>query len=161
MPGGFTIRPFRSGDEFAICELHAATIRSVSETLYSRDQIESWAGGKTPDGYVRMQTEMGEIYRVAADETDTPVGFCSFRDDEIFGIYVSPSWQGKGVGQALMQVAETELTAGGARDLKVHAAKSAWSFYEHCGYTQVRRDVFETRGGLSLETARYQKRVGG
>lgn len=159
MSKSFTVRPFRSGDEVAICALHAAAIRAVPEAAYPRDLIESWASGKTPETYVRAQVDLGETYRVAVDQTDRPVGFCSFVGDEIKGLYVDPRWQGLGVGTALLHTAEIELMAAGAHTLKVHAARSAYSFYEHMGYTRMRIDYHTTRGGQTMEAAWYARCV--
>ncbi len=159
MPRPFSIRPFKDGDEFALCELHVAAIRAVPETFYTRKQIAAWANGKTPEIYVRMQTDPGETVYVAADGDDRPVGFCGFLGDQIKGLYVNPDWQGKGVGKALMGVAEAELIAAGAKRLTVHAARSAYGFYQGLGYIQTGIANHTLRNGQEIEAAWYEKPV--
>ncbi len=159
MTKAFSIRPFRNGDEFAICELHVAAIRAVPETVYPRESIEAWADGKTPEIYVKIQKDIGEIFRVAVNKDDHPVGFCGYLDNEIRGLYVHPAWQGKGIGTALMRDAEEKLVAAGANRLVVNAARSAYGFYQHIGYTQTSIGSHTMRNGQKIEAAWYEKLV--
>ena len=159
MPRPFSIRPFKSGDEFAICKLHVAAIRAIPETIYTREEVAGWSKGKSPEIYLKIQKETGEIFRVAVDENDRPVGFCGYLGEEIKGLYVDPGWQGEGVGVALMGVAEAELIAAGAKRLTVHAARSAYSFYQRLGYIQTGIANHTLCDGQEIEAAWYEKPV--
>ena len=153
----FTIRAFRPGDEFAICELHVAAIRAIPETVYSHSEVDGWARGKTPEIYVRIQQDPGEIVIVAVDGNDRPVGFCGYLGDEIRGMYVDPAWQGQGVGAALMTTAETEIAASGAERYRVLAARSAYGFYQRLGYAQVSIASHTLHNGQKIEAAWHEK----
>lgn len=159
MPRPFTVRPFSSGDQFAICELHVASILAIPRNIYTQSEVEAWTHGKTPEIYIRIQEETGEIFLVAADANDRPVGFVGYLGDEIRGMYVDPAWQGEGVGTALMRRAEAAIIADGARRLRVHAAKSAYGFYEHLGYTQTGIANHTLPDGREIAAAWYEKRV--
>lgn len=159
MPRSFSIRPFRNGDEFAIRDLHVAAILAVPETVYPRDKIAAWASGKTPDLYVKIQNETGEVFLVAVDPDDRPIGFCGYLEDDIRGLYVDPAWQGEGVGTALMQKAEAAIAAAGVRTSKVQAARSAYGFYERIGYVRTRIANHTMANGQQIEAAWYEKPI--
>ena len=44
-----------------------------------------------------------ETFIVATMPDDALAGFCSFKDDEVKGLYVAPDWARRGVGSALLR----------------------------------------------------------
>lgn len=150
------IRPFHDEDAPAVSKLHIAAILATSDEFYSQAQRESWAFGKTPEDYFKVIKD-GEIFIVAVDEADKPLGFCSYIAGEIKGLYVDPAHQGKGVGHALMTAAETTLTAAGDKSIKIHSGRPALAFYQAHGYEIVEQTTHKTRGGLEIETYELMK----
>ena len=92
----------------------------------------------------------GESFLVAEDAIDL-IGFCSFKGNEVIGLYVAPRVALKGFGSALLAQAEAVIVAGGATEVRLVAALSSLAFYRKRGYREVRRKPWKTRGGLVIE----------
>ena len=95
----------------------------------------------------------------------TPVGFSIVRDDELYQLFVAAEARGSGVAGALIEDAETRLSAGGVESAWLACAignDRAARFYEKRGWrrTGVMVNFAETPNGpFPLETWRYEKRL--
>lgn len=74
-----------------------------------------------------------------------PVGFVAFRDGWIDQFYVLPRWQGRGLGQALLQVAKANSTA--LQLWTFQRNSPARRFYEKRGFAPIK----ETDGSRNEE----------
>ncbi len=112
---------------------------SVIENHQSREEIA--ALGITPDSVAQMlQTDCGAWI---AEIDRQPIGFsiANVTEKTIFGIFVLPSFEGRGAGRALMQraeewlwskeIEEIWLVTGNDRNLR------AYGFYLHLGWIPV------------------------
>ena len=151
----WTIRPMRPGDGEAMQRLHHRAIMAASEAHYSVAERESWATGLRPDQYVTP--ENGHFDVVEAD--GVVVAFCDHSPDEVIGLYVDPTFQGHGIGSALLNQAEGRMRDAGTTLAKIHAATSSQAFYERHGYREVERTTHKSRGGLILPSVRLQKSI--
>ena len=94
-----------------------------------------------------------------------PIGFCLVRDDELYQLFVAGEARGSGVAGALIEDAETRLSAGGVESAWLACAignDRAARFYEKRGWrrTGVMVNFAETPNGpFPLETWRYEKRL--
>lgn len=75
----------------------------------------------------------GETYIVAESENKL-VGFCSYKKNEIVGLYVDPSTNRKGIGTRLLQTAKDEISRSCPIKLTLNAALSALTFYQSQGH---------------------------
>jgi len=75
---------------------------------------------------------------------DTPVGFIGLIDDYVGGLFVSPAYQGKGIGAALLAHA---FGLKGNLSLTVYAEnRAAHRFYHHHGFHDVSRHSVDDEG---------------
>lgn len=93
-----------------------------------------------------LEKEKNEIL-IAAFEDDKMLGCCMLvRADPLTvrlrQMAVPNSLQGRGIGRALIQFAESIALDRGYRTIMMHARKTATGFYEKFGY-QVRGEEFE------------------
>lgn len=151
------IRPGIESDAASLLEIHRRAILMLGRSAYSEAECASWAAGLTPEGYVRGMTTNGETFLVAEDDEGL-CGFCSFKNDELVGLYVHPRMSRRGVGSMLLARAEAALSASGCDSLRIEAALSAIQFYQARGYRIVRRRRTSTRGGLEVEVCDLEKR---
>ncbi|MEO0537434.1 MAG: GNAT family N-acetyltransferase [Cyanobacteria bacterium P01_A01_bin.123] len=112
---------------------------SVTENYQSREEIA--ALGITPESIAGMlATDCGAWI---ADFDNRPVGFAIANATEatIFGIFVLPSWEGKGAGRALMQAAEAWLWSKNLEEIWLVTGNDpslrAYGFYRHLGWISV------------------------
>lgn len=103
---------------------------------------------------------------LVACEGDHIVGFVGTRSGPLFeadgqygqimALAVAASHHRRGVGQMLMQAAESKLVERGARELVVTSGNhrsGAHAFYESCGYTFTGRRYKKSLGTGALEPA--------
>jgi putative acetyltransferase len=155
-----TAMQFRSGtpdDAAEIMRVHRTAILSLGLATYGLAEVESWATGLVPEGYVKAMTEGGETFIVAAAADDGLAGFRSFKDDEVKGLYVAPACARRGVGGALLRQAEAAIAAAGHRRIRLDAALSGQAFYERHGYRVTERHSRKTRGGLVIPVVDMEK----
>lgn len=156
----FSLRSATSDDAPALRRVHETSIRGLGPVAYTADEVESWVGVLTDDGYRRAMGEGGETFVVAETTADGVIGFCSWLDDEVKGLYVTPGWARRGIGSALLRLAEAAIVAMGHRLIRVDATLVGHPFYEIHGYRVVRRERRRTRGGLLIETLDMEKALG-
>ena len=154
----FKIRPAEKSDAKALLAVHRRSILELGVSAYAREECESWAAGLTSEGYVEAMTTGGEDYLVALSGTEL-VGFCSFKHDEVMGLFVVTEASGVGLGTRLLEHAETVMRNRGEVSFRLTAALSALPFYQRRGYCVRQRKPWKTRGGREIEVCDMQKRL--
>jgi len=149
-PHNIVIRAAAHANAEAILQLHRASILVLGAEHYSLAEVESWATGLVAERYVTAMTDGGETFIVAAASEGELAGFCSFKDDEVKGLYVAPRWARLGVGSALLRRAEAAIAATGCRRICIGASLSGQAFYERHGYRVTDRHGWTSRGGLVM-----------
>ena len=94
------IRSMVPADAEAIHAIHGMCLQRTLLGRYTREQIEAWMAGRTPQGYLRA-AEAGERFFVA-DEGGAVVGYASWQEDELLSLFVHPDCQRTGIGSALL-----------------------------------------------------------
>jgi GNAT superfamily N-acetyltransferase len=113
------------------------------------------------DRYVWAMNFAGERYFLAEDEGQGGrlAGFCSWRPDQVVGLYIHPAKVGCGVASVLMDHAEAAIIAEGVGRILLSASAIALPFYQSRGYRITRRRDWKTRGGLVIEAFDMEKTV--
>ncbi len=150
------VRALGPGDGEALALLHRRAILATSTRFYSTGQLASWAAGLRPEAYAAAPGGWFDV--VTAD--DRVVAFCDQSGEDIRGLYVDPDWHGRGIGTALVRLAEDRMRTAGVSVAKVHSALSSRSFYERCGFHVTGFTEHPTRGGLVLPSVRLHKPIG-
>jgi putative acetyltransferase len=160
----FSIRAARPEDAPAIRHVHESSIRGLGPAAYTAAEVESWVGVLAVEKYVEAMMLGDEAFIVAeaapAEDGDGVVAFCSWTRDEVKGLYVAPGWARRGVGTALLRLAEAAIAAAGHRTIRLGATLVGRPFYESRGYGIVRHKPWKTRGGLVIDTLDMEKQVG-
>ena len=79
--------------------------------------------------------EIKEDYALVAELHGHIVGVGALHENEIHRIYVSPDYQGNGIGETLLLALEAEAGIQGIQLLQLQTPPDAVEFYEHLGYT--------------------------
>ena len=134
-----------SSDIDVLWKLKFNTIREVNSQDYTQSQVMAWA----PDHYDRE----GWFKRVIgmdpfiAELENLVVGFADLQaDGYIDHFYCHLDFQGKGVGKALMQALMDKGELIGIERYYSHVSITAKPFFEHFGFTSVKRQSVEVRG---------------
>src|SRR4051794_6953448 len=105
------IRPATHTDAPAIWAMHVDSIRRSCAKDYTPEQIEAWAGPKKPENYTSA-LDKGETMFVAEIDHRI-VGFGAMRQDKIVGMYITPEFQQRGIGQQLLATLESDARRRG------------------------------------------------
>ncbi|HKN64824.1 MAG TPA: arsinothricin resistance N-acetyltransferase ArsN1 family B [Gemmatimonadaceae bacterium] len=173
--GGSTPR-FRlatDADVPAIRRLIEASVRGLSEPLYSRQQIDSAiryllgpdsqliadgtyylaeAGGDViaSGGWSRRQTlHGGDQFKHGDDAFVDPA-----RDPaRLRAFFVDPRWARRGIGGLMFHICSTAARAAGFRELELTATLPGEQLYATLGFVVVERGAVAMPDGVALETA--------
>lgn len=159
MTQAFSIRPIKPDDYEPLRAVHTAAIMAVDPAIYSEDKKRGWAHGLTAEGYGRA-VESGEVFDIACGPEGDVAGFCGTKGDEIYGLYVHPAAQGKGVGAELLSRGEARLRSWGVKRSPLRATLCGVPFYRSQGWRFLSIFHWHSRGGPTLELARMEKDLG-
>jgi GNAT superfamily N-acetyltransferase len=157
LPSDFQLRQGTPADGPALRDLHEASIRTFGISAYSAAEVESWVGVLEPHRYGEAMTNDGEVFVLAVAADGALAGFCSYKADEVIGLYVAPDRGRQGIGSILLAAAEAAIAAAGHHRIRIGASLSGRAFYEAKGYRVVADRVWKSRGGLDMAALDMEK----
>jgi putative acetyltransferase len=155
LPGDVRTRRAGPNDAEAIALAHADSIRTIGPGFYSPGVVDAWGSGLTPDLYVRAM-EGGEAFFVATGELhgeSVVLGFATHRvDDDQDGasVYVRGGAVRRGIGTALLRLAEDHARAHGARTIQIQASLAGVEFYKANGFEALGRGAARLMSGHAM-----------
>lgn len=123
---GLVIRTGRGGDAEAIADVHIEARREAMPwppVLHSREETIAYFAGE-----VLANEEV-----LVAETGGTVAGFIALAGDHIDHLYVAPEHQGRGIGDALLTIAE-RMRPGGLSLWTFQRNARARRFYEARGF---------------------------
>ena len=142
--GDVSVRRAVATDAEAIALAHADSIRSIGPDFYSSEVVQGWGSGLTPDVYARAM-EGGEAFFIATGELEgktVVLGFATHRvDDDQDGasVYVRGCVTRRGIGTALLRLAEDHARSHGAKTIQIQASLAGVEFYKANGFEELGR----------------------
>lgn len=142
-------------DAEAIALAHLDSIRSIGPAFYPPDVVEAWGLGLTPDIYVNAM-EGGEAFFIATGHIDgepAVLGFSTHRIDDAqdsASVYVRGEAARRGIGTALLRLAEEHAVAQGATSVHIQASLAGVEFYRANGYDEIGRGEALLMSGRSM-----------
>lgn len=148
------IRPARTDDRAGIAAAHVASIRGLTQSHYSQEQIDAWSAGKKAESY-----PVGEHPMFVAVDGDEVVGFSELRipGREVRAVYVAPKVAGKGVGRKLLDAVEAVALERGLRKLHLGSSLNAVGFYKNRGYAVTGQGTMSTSAGVAVPYQTMEK----
>jgi putative acetyltransferase len=132
-------------DADAIAIAHRDSIRSLGPTYYPPDAVAAWQEGLTESVYVRAMAA-GEVFFIATGEVDGQDAVLGFASDYAVegsrhgtSVYVRGVSARRGIGSALLALAEAHALAHGATSLEVEASLAGVEFYAANGFVELGR----------------------
>lgn len=156
LPPDIAIRAGTPADAAAILDLHRASILALGRSHYTQAEVESWAAGLVAERYAQIMERGEKTFIVAAAKAGALAGFCSFKNNEVVGLYVAPGWARRRIGSALLQRAEAAIGAT-HRLIRIGASLSGRQFYEAHGYAVTAERKWQSRGGLVMDAVDMEK----
>jgi putative acetyltransferase len=165
-PGEIQTRQAHPRDAEAIALAHLDSIRSIGPAFYPPDVIEAWSTGLTPDVYMRAM-EGGEVFFVATGHIDgepAVLGFSTHRVDDAqdgASVYVRGKAARRGIGTALLRLAEKHALAHGATSIQIQASLAGVEFYKVNGFEELGRGEALLMSGQSMPCVFMRKLLAG
>lgn len=160
----YAIRVARPDDASAIAASHIDSIESLGPRFYGAEVVRAWRSGIQP-GIYREAMEAGEAFFVAVasrDDRDEVLGFSSHHVGEghhSVGVYVRGIAARRGIGSALLRMAESSAAAAGAASLRLDSSLAAVDFYKANGFVESGRGNHQLRLGQRMACVFMRKNL--
>lgn len=133
------IRRFEETDAQEVSALISTTLMITNIKDYSEEDMKILVNRQKPEN-VLERASWTHYYVVAEDEKIIGCGAIGpywGKEDEssLFSIFVSPEYQGKGVGRKIIETLENDEYFLRAKRIEIPASITAVNFYLKCGYT--------------------------
>ncbi|HUE84568.1 MAG TPA: GNAT family N-acetyltransferase [Vicinamibacterales bacterium] len=140
---GRTIRRAQSSDVEAIAEAHRDSILSIGPAFYPPEDVAAWAEGLNGDVYLKAM-DRGEVFFIATGEIGGATRVLGFASDYRLegathgtSVYVRGGAARRGIGTALLRMAEAHAVANGATGIRIEASLAGVEFYRARGYVEI------------------------
>lgn len=138
-----------------IADLFHLSVHAIDPSVYTPEQKEAWA--PTPSNYEFWSKRLNEKRPFIAIIDDKVVGFMELDvDGHIDCTYTHPDFQGQGIASTLYEYLLSEAKKRDIKHLYVEASLIAKSFFEHRGFSVVKKNVVQ-RNGVSLVNLSMEK----
>ena len=124
------IRRAEAADEEALIRIRRCAILTLAVPAMSMEQAETWAARASADRIARAIRE----HEVWVAVEGAVVGWVEVDRDRGAALYVSPSCARRGVGSALLTLAETSIRRSGYATARLESSRNALDFYLRRGY---------------------------
>ena len=144
-----------SKDAEAIAQAHLDSIRSIGSAFYPPEVVKAWSARLTPDVYVKAM-EDGEAFFVTTGDLDgrtVVLGFSTHRVDDAqdgVSVYVRGSAARRGIGTALLRMAEEHARTHGAKTVQIQASLAGVEFYTANGFQETGRGKARLMSGRPM-----------
>lgn len=126
------IRPYRSGDAGACCDVVNAAVAVMSGL---NEAARAFVAAK--NSAARLDAELGPLHTVVCVAGGVVAGLGALDGDVIKRLYVAPDVHGSGVGGSILTALEEEAHRRGLPAVRVEASPSSVAFYERRGYERL------------------------
>ena len=161
----FETRRATESDAAAIAEAHLDSIRSLGPQCYPAGVVADWSEGLGPGLYLEAMSR-GEVFFIAIGEIDGKRAVLGFASDyRIDGsqhgasAYVRGAVARRGIGSALLRLAETQAIARGARTITIEASLTGLEFYRAHGFVEIGRGETHLRSGRPIACVFMEKQL--
>jgi len=144
-----TIRNAQPEDCEAIRNVHITAVKGIRTSLYTPEELQSWAVPKKPESY-EESIRTKEFF--VADEDGVILGFSVLNREtaEIEAVYVSPQASRRGIGLELIRTLEERAIALGLEVLRLNASLNAVPFYLRAGFMAEAESKYRLSTGLEI-----------
>ncbi|WP_300070270.1 GNAT family N-acetyltransferase [uncultured Ruegeria sp.] len=141
IPQAFNKQPdgleLRRATVFDVFEMSDVLIRSITRLCAADHEddpqvLAEWTANKTPET-LRDGVQSGSVLWVA-DYGGQVAAVGGLRMDEITLLYVDPNHTGRGLGVAMLNQLEQEITSAGHPEAHLEATRTAQDFYRKNGW---------------------------
>jgi len=162
----FEIRRAGTGDVNAMAAAHIDSIESIGPRFYSADVVHAWLAGIQPGLYLKAMAA-GEVFFVAVTSQEGSREVLGFSSHHVgdgqhgVGVYVRGIAARRGIGSALLRMAESSAVAARAASVRLDSSLAAVDFYKANGFVETGRGEHRLRQGRTMACVFMHKNLSG
>ncbi len=134
------IRKARKSDTKKISMLKRNTQKTINSKDYRKEVIDHLVNYNSPR---KIEEKIINSDVFCAWNDGKLIGTVTLEKDLVGGLYIKPSFIGKGVGRKLMDFIENFAKKKGIKKVKLYPTKTAIKFYEKLGYKKVKSSYWK------------------
>lgn len=132
------VRPYKAGDETAMAEMIAYTLRESNREDYTPEYLEGIVNHYHPAFFTERAGD-SHIYVLCDGERIVGCGgitgcWGSPTESYVFSVFVHPDYQGRGLGRMIMDALESDICFKRAWRTELASSITAVGFYQAMGY---------------------------
>lgn len=132
------VRPFEKGDEVAMAEMIAYTLRVSNRDDYTPEYLEGIVNHYSPEFFTE-RAEDSHFYVLCNGARMIGCGgitshWGSTTESFVYSVFVHPDYQGRGLGKMIMDALESDEFFHRASRTELASSITAAGFYEKLGY---------------------------
>jgi len=142
----------------ALWALRTRAVLATCASHYPPETIAVWSAAEPPPTMPLLLRAGGGIV-VEAGPVIAGYAILDADSGEIDAVFVEPSRQGAGIGQALMEAVEAMAREAGLDRVFLSASLNAVAFYERAGFRVLRERRYPHRSGIGIRSMLMEKRL--
>lgn len=148
------VRPFEKGDETAMAEMIAHTLRVSNRDDYTPEYLEGIVNHYPPEFFTE-HAEDSHLYVLCDGERIIGCGgitgcWGSTTESYVFSVFVHPDYQGHGLGKMIMDALESDDFFRRAARTELASSITATGFYEKLGYAYINEITTPNESGVVM-----------
>lgn len=149
-------RPIAPKEAQIACDVIHATIDGIYTPIYPPRTVQFFKDFHSVDSIIE-RTRHGHV--LVVEEDGSIVGTAASLENRIFGMFVLPSFQGRGYGRDLMDALETQIKTDGHTEAVLSMSLPSEGFYRSRGYVDFEEYSRDVDGGEMLVFSDAKKRL--
>ncbi len=142
--------------DLSVCsKLICQVISEIEARHYSLGIIKGWQEYNSPSN---LENEANSAEFIVYEENGIIFGVGAIEGAHIKKVYVSPAYQGRGIGRLLVENLEQIAKKNGFEEYELNSTVNALNFYKRLGY-QEQGPITIEKNGISVTFTRMTKRV--
>ncbi|UJX40133.1 GNAT family N-acetyltransferase [Desulfovibrio sp. JY] len=139
-----------------ICQAHRKAVLGLAGDCYTGKELAAWAACMRPETVRQALADTGKTFLVAL-AVGNVAGFVLFDPGNVWAMYVLPEHSRRGLGAALLALAEQAARREELAALRLTASCNAVRFYTAHGFRAAGEEFFFLEEGIALRCVRMEK----
>ncbi|TKB44005.1 GNAT family N-acetyltransferase [Thalassotalea mangrovi] len=140
-------------------KLFRLSANQLCQSVYTSEQLKSWAGRPWPERFMRNSSEGHQQYVMTRERRVICFGIIDVMAKNIVALFVHPKYSGQNIGHEMMKFLLQQAAERQIDSLTLDSSLNAVNFYRRHGFSEIGRSTFTTQNGTNLESVQMIKHL--